>query len=65
LTIIHPSQHLTPKEITMFNRIVQRALSLFLSAMFTVAMLGGIDHLAIPDAPAAGMADHAVNTPRA
>jgi len=49
----------------MFNRFVQRTLSLSLSAVFTLAMLGGIDHLARSDAPASGMASHALGTPRA
>jgi len=49
----------------MTHRFVQRTLSLALSVLFTVAVLGSIDFLAAVDTPAAGMASHTVSTPRA
>ncbi len=33
----------------MFKRLLERALSLGLAALLTLAMLGGIDQLAQPD----------------
>lgn len=33
----------------MFKRLLERALSLGLAALITLAMLGGIDQLAQPD----------------
>lgn len=49
----------------MNNRFVQRTLSLALSALLTVAMLGSIDFLAVVDTSATGMASQVVSTPRA
>ena len=33
----------------MFKSLIQRGVSLVLAAVVTLAMLGGIDHLAQPD----------------
>ena len=42
----------------MFHRLFPRALSLALSAVLTLGMLGGIDHLAQPDEGDAQWAQH-------
>jgi hypothetical protein len=38
-----------PPEFTMTKTLIQRGISLVLAAAVTLAMLGGIDHLAQPD----------------
>ena len=38
----------------MTQRLIARTVSMSLSALITLGMLGGIDHLAQPDAAAAG-----------
>ena len=47
----------------MFHRLFPRALSLALSAVLTLGMLGGIDHLAQPDEGGAQWAQR--SSPRA
>ena len=42
----------------MFHRLFHRALSLALSAVLTLGMLGSIDHLAQPDEGGAQWAQH-------
>ncbi len=40
----------------MQRNLSHRAFSLCLAAVMTLAVLGGIDHLALPDAPEAQLA---------
>jgi hypothetical protein len=65
MPIIHSSQHSFPKELTMNKTFFQRAVSLSLSAFFTVTMLAGIGVLADTSVPAAQMATHSTAAPRA
>ena len=49
----------------MINRLIQRTVSLSLSAVLTVALLGGIERMTVLGTPAAGMASQLASTPRA
>lgn len=49
----------------MISRFVQRTVSLALSALLTVALLGGIDQMTVLDPPATDMASKTAAQPRA